>query len=61
MPVNSDGGSSNFNSLHNYAFSTSGPYFAHPRTTASGGNISNNKAIMIGFDDGWKSQITYAK
>jgi peptidoglycan/xylan/chitin deacetylase (PgdA/CDA1 family) len=27
------------------------------------GNVinSNNKVIMIGFDDGWKSQITYAK
>jgi hypothetical protein len=22
---------------------------------------SNNKVVMIGFDDGWKSQITYAK
>src|SRR5215471_7675865 len=21
----------------------------------------NNKVVMIGFDDGWKSQITYAK
>jgi peptidoglycan/xylan/chitin deacetylase (PgdA/CDA1 family) len=27
------------------------------------GNIvnSNNKAVMLGFDGGWKSQITYAK
>jgi hypothetical protein len=23
--------------------------------------VHNNKAIMIGFDDGWKSQIQYAK
>ena len=61
MPVNSDGGSSNFNSLHNRSFSTSRPYLAHPPSTTSGGNISNNKPVMLGFDDGWKSQITYAK
>ncbi|MGA9150247.1 MAG: polysaccharide deacetylase family protein [Candidatus Nitrosopolaris sp.] len=24
-------------------------------------NNSNNKVVMIGFDDGWKGQITYAK
>jgi peptidoglycan/xylan/chitin deacetylase (PgdA/CDA1 family) len=27
------------------------------------GNVvnSNNKAVMLGFDGGWKSQITYAE
>jgi peptidoglycan/xylan/chitin deacetylase (PgdA/CDA1 family) len=60
------GSSSNFNGLHTRSFSTSRPNFAHPPSYTSGGNISgavnsNNKVVMIGFDDGWKSQITYAK
>ena len=58
--------SSNSNGLHNRALSTSRTYFAHPPYSTSSSNISsvvnsNNKAIMLGFDDGWKSQITYAK
>jgi peptidoglycan/xylan/chitin deacetylase (PgdA/CDA1 family) len=56
--------SSNSSGLHNMV-STSRTYFPHPYSTSSS-NISsvansNNKAIMLGFDDGWKSQITYAK
>jgi peptidoglycan/xylan/chitin deacetylase (PgdA/CDA1 family) len=35
--------------------------FAHPPMLTSRRNISNDKVIMIGFDDAWKSQITYAK
>ena len=57
---------SNSNGLDNRSLSTSRPFFTHPLYATSSGNISrvlntNNKAIMIGFDDGWKSQITYAK
>src|SRR5215831_17770021 len=56
----------NSNGLHNGSSSTSHPYLVHPLSATSVGNISrvvnsNNKLIMIGFDDGWKSQITYAK
>jgi peptidoglycan/xylan/chitin deacetylase (PgdA/CDA1 family) len=45
---------------------TSSTYFADPPYSTSSSNVSsvvdsNNKAIMLGFDDGWKSQITYAK
>jgi peptidoglycan/xylan/chitin deacetylase (PgdA/CDA1 family) len=63
-PVNS-GGLSNFNSLHN-RFTTSRSYFTHPSYSTSSSHISsvvnsNNKAIMLGFDDAWKSQIKYAK
>jgi peptidoglycan/xylan/chitin deacetylase (PgdA/CDA1 family) len=54
------------NGLHNRTLSTSHTYFAQPRYSISSSNISrivnsNNKVIMLGFDDGWKSQITYAK
>lgn len=65
--VNGGTGRSNINGAYNQSFSTSSPYFAHlPSYYTSGGNISgavnsNNKVVMIGFDDGWKSQITYAK
>jgi peptidoglycan/xylan/chitin deacetylase (PgdA/CDA1 family) len=64
--VSSNAGSSNSNGLHNRAFSTFSTYFAHPPYSTSSSNIgrvlnSNSKAIMLGFDDGWKSQITYAK
>ena len=56
----------NSNGLHNGSSPTSHPYLVHPLSATSVGNISrvvnsNNKLIMIGFDDGWKSQITYAK
>ena len=66
ISINDDTASSNINVLHNQSFSTSRPYFAHVPSYTSGGNISgavnsNNKVVMIGFDDGWKSQITYAK
>ncbi|MGA9148930.1 MAG: polysaccharide deacetylase family protein, partial [Candidatus Nitrosopolaris sp.] len=58
--------SSNSKGLHNLALSNSLAYFAHPSYSTSRSNISsvvtsNNKVIMLGFDDGWKSQITYAK
>jgi len=58
--------SSNSSGLHNRALSTARTYFAHPPYSTSRSNISsvvnsNNKAIMLGFDDAWKSQITYAK
>ena len=65
VSVNGGTSSSNFNGLHKQSSSTSRPYFAHPPSATSGGSISDavnyNKVIMIGFDDGWKSQITYAK
>jgi peptidoglycan/xylan/chitin deacetylase (PgdA/CDA1 family) len=67
ISVNGGAGRSNINGAYNQSFSTSRPYFAHPPSYyTSGGNISgavnsNNKVVMIGFDDGWKSQITYAK
>jgi peptidoglycan/xylan/chitin deacetylase (PgdA/CDA1 family) len=51
--------------LHNRTLSTSRTYFVHPPYSTSSGKISivsrNNKVIMLGFDDGWKSQIMYAK
>lgn len=64
------GGMSNLNSFQSQSSSTSHLYSAPPPTasTPGGNNISgavntngNNKVIMIGFDDGWKSQIAYAK
>jgi hypothetical protein len=66
ISVNDGTGSSNFNGAHNQSLSTSHTYFAHPPSYTLGDNISgavnsNNKVVMIGFDDGWKSQITYAK
>src|SRR5215469_6694475 len=68
--LTSDGisvGPSNINGAYNQSFSSSRPYFANPPSDyTSAGNTSrpvnsNNKVVMIGFDDGWKSQITYAK
>ncbi len=58
--------SSNSNDHRKQSPSTSLSYFVHPPSATSGGNISrvvnsNNKVIMIGFDDGRKGQITYAK
>jgi peptidoglycan/xylan/chitin deacetylase (PgdA/CDA1 family) len=61
IPANSEEGSSNFNSPPNASFFTSHTYLAHPSSIILGGNITNNKVIMLGFDDGWKSQITYSK
>jgi peptidoglycan/xylan/chitin deacetylase (PgdA/CDA1 family) len=51
---------------HNQSSSTSLYSAPPPSASTLGGNISNgvsssNKVVMIGFDDGWKSQITYAK
>jgi peptidoglycan/xylan/chitin deacetylase (PgdA/CDA1 family) len=54
-------GSSNPNRLGNQSTSTFGHFFAYPPSLTSRGNISNDKVIMLGFDDAWKSQITYAK
>ena len=66
ISVNGGTGSSNINGAYNQ--STSRPHFVHaPSDYTLDGNISgavnnsNNKVVMIGFDDGWKSQITYAK
>jgi peptidoglycan/xylan/chitin deacetylase (PgdA/CDA1 family) len=63
LGISANGGtsSSNSNGLHDLS-----PFSSRPLSATSGGNISrvvnsNNKVIMIGFDDGWKSQITYAK
>jgi peptidoglycan/xylan/chitin deacetylase (PgdA/CDA1 family) len=58
--------SSNSNGLHNRTLSNSRTYLAHPSYSTSSSNsssvvTSNNKAIMLGFDDGWKSQLTNAK
>jgi hypothetical protein len=67
ISVNGGTGPSNINGTYNQSFSTSRPYFAHASSDyTSGGNLSstnnsNNKVVMIGFDDGWKSQIMYAK
>ena len=68
ISVNDETGPSNINDAYNQSFSTSRPYFAHaPSDYTSDDNVSsavnnsNNKVVMIGFDDGWKSQITYAK
>jgi hypothetical protein len=62
IPANNGGaGSSNVNSPPNPSFPTSHTYLAHLPSVTLGGNITNNKMIMLGFDDGWKSQITYAK
>jgi peptidoglycan/xylan/chitin deacetylase (PgdA/CDA1 family) len=64
---NSGSGASNLNGFHNQSSSTSLYSAPGPSASSSGGNISNgissshNKVVMIGFDDGWKSQITYAK
>jgi peptidoglycan/xylan/chitin deacetylase (PgdA/CDA1 family) len=60
-------GLSNLNGFHNQSSSTSLYSAPPPSASNSGSNISNgltssnNKVVMIGFDDGWKSQITYAK
>ncbi|MGB6530239.1 MAG: polysaccharide deacetylase family protein [Candidatus Nitrosopolaris sp.] len=68
ISVNGGTGPSNINGAYNQSFFTSRPYFTHaPSDYTSDGSISgavnnsNNKVVMIGFDDGWKSQITYAK
>ena len=65
---NSSIGASNLNGFHNQSSSTSHLYSApQPSASTLGGNISNgvrsgnNKVIMIGFDDSYKSQILYAK
>ena len=63
----SNSGVSNLNGFNNQ--SSSSPLYSAPPPSAStlGGNISNgvrsgnNKVIMIGFDDSYKSQILYAK
>jgi peptidoglycan/xylan/chitin deacetylase (PgdA/CDA1 family) len=49
------------NGFGNRSTSTFGHFFAHPPMLTSRRNISNDKVIMLGFDDAWKSQITYAK
>ena len=54
------------NGFHEQSSSRSHLFFGPPSAYTSGGNMSgavnsNNKVVMIGFDDGWKSQITYAK
>ena len=68
ISINGGTASSNINGTYNQSFLTSRPYLAHaPSDYTLDGNISgavnntNNKVVMIGFDDGWKSQITYAK
>jgi peptidoglycan/xylan/chitin deacetylase (PgdA/CDA1 family) len=63
---NSSSGASNLNGFHNQSSSTSLYSAPPPSASTLGGNISkgvssSNKVVMIGFDDGWKSQITYAK
>ena len=68
--ISGSGSVSNLNGFQNQSSSTSHLYSAPPPSTyTSGGNNisgavnsnSNNKVVMIGFDDGFKSQITYAK
>ena len=53
-------------SMNSQSSSPSRLLFGPTSTYTSGANMSsavnsNNKAVMIGFDDGWKNQITYAK
>ena len=61
----SAGGLSYLNGFHSQ-FTSTYLYFT-PQSSAytSGGNntgaVNSNKAVMLGFDDGWKRQITYAK
>ena len=59
----SAGGLSFLNGFHSQ-FTSTYLYFT-PQSYTSGGNntgaVNSNKAVMLGFDDGWKSQITYAK
>jgi hypothetical protein len=59
---NSGNGVTNLGVNHNQS-SSSPLYFAPPPSSASRVNISsnNNKLIMIGFDDSYKSQVLYAK
>jgi peptidoglycan/xylan/chitin deacetylase (PgdA/CDA1 family) len=57
----SEGGLSNLNDFHKQPSSNSHPFFDPPSSSTSDAANSNNKVIMIGFDDGWKSQITYVK
>jgi peptidoglycan/xylan/chitin deacetylase (PgdA/CDA1 family) len=61
--ISANGGTSlsDPNGLGNRSTSTFGHFFAHSPMLTSRRNISNDKVIMIGFDDAWKSQITYAK
>ena len=47
-------------SLSNSHAYSANPSYSASRTISSVVN-SNNKVIMLGFDDGWKSQITNAK
>ena len=59
--------SSNLNGFHKHPSFPSHLFFGpQPSPFTSEANItgavnSNNKVVMIGFDDGWKSQIMYAK
>lgn len=58
---------SNLSGFHNQSSSTTLYSAPPPSASFSGSNISNsitssnNKVVMIGFDDGYKSQITYAR
>ncbi|MFY9873177.1 MAG: polysaccharide deacetylase family protein, partial [Candidatus Nitrosopolaris sp.] len=52
--------------FHSQFPSPSRLFFGPTSTYTLGANMSdavnsNNKAVMIGFDDGWKNQISYAK
>ena len=56
---------SNLNHYHNQSVSND-LNFTPSSHSIAGGNVSgaansNNKVIMLGFDDGWKGQITFAK
>ena len=63
--LTSAGGLSNLNGFHRQ-FTSTYLYFS-PQSSAytsdgyNTGAVNSNKAVMLGFDDGWKSQITYAK
>jgi hypothetical protein len=69
ISVNNGTAPSNVNGTYSRSFSTSRPYFGHApfdytldaNINGTDNNNSNNKVVMIGFDDGWKSQITYGK
>src|SRR5437899_9463450 len=57
---------SNLIHYHDQSVSNDLNFTSSSSHSISGGNVSgaansNNKVIMLGFDDGWKGQITFAK
>jgi Polysaccharide deacetylase len=62
----SSGSASNLNGIHNQSSSAIPVYSSQSAKSILGGNFSggvgsSNKVVMINFDDGYKSQLIYAK